>query len=491
MAWRLTLANSVVVRFQLPAGSPLAHPLLYLEMPEPSSIHWRNVELDGKMCLFPPGSPRFPMLRPEAVMHVLDAMDGVVATNLSGDAPKDVIVSRQHWVNHFGGCWSLIDPKNAPCRGVAAETQGVWVLAETEVQFRNWRSNTKRYLDTTAPLLAKWVDRFDDIPVKLSDLGQEEREIFAQGGLVLYYVETESGPLGFAIAATAQHELTRFWVERADRDWLHERGGAGFDMTARDVRVTVVGCGSLGAGVAELLVRSGVGSITLVDDDYLNWGNVARHALGGHDVARLKVEALATKLRQHIPTVELVKAYPSTWQSVAVESPEALECDLIISTIATWPDELALARWAQERSIPLVMGWIEGSAIAGHALALQGGCLCRLFGPSGNFRRAAAQWIDTSPFKYAQACHENYYPYGYADVVPVQSMIAALATDILSGHVKGNIHRCRLPHKAGLKAAGAEPTPDYLQLHSQGSLSCRWQELERDWPDASDCWYCS
>lgn len=490
MGWWLNVANRVRVRFELPPESPFGHPSLFLEWPEPRHVRWRNVDLDGKMCLYPPGSARFPMLRPEAVMHVLDAMDSIIATNIFGDAPDDVIVNRQYWVNQFGGCWSLVEPGNAPCMGIAAQARGLWVLAENELQCQRWLSNTEDFLDSTVPLLAKWVDKFDDIPVSRLDIGSEEHGIFAQGGLVLYFLETDSGPLGFAIAASGKDDLTRFRVERADRSWLHERGSTGLDPRVKAANVAIVGCGSLGAGVAELLIRSGVGSITLIDNDDLTWGNVARHALGGQDVGRLKVEVLAERLRRHIPTINSVDAFAKTWQSVALENPAALDCDLIVSTIATWPDELALARWAQERQIPLIMGWIEGSAIAGHALALQEGCLCDLFDPSGNFLRAAAEWTGEAPLKYAQACHENYYPYGYADIVPIQSMIAALALGILCGDVKGNIHRCQLPEIATLNAAGATPTADYLRWHNQGFLPCRWQELQREWPEPSGCWSC-
>jgi hypothetical protein len=491
LGWRLNLRQNVVVRFFLPLEAPLGHPSIFLEYPEPGSVLWRNVEANGEMCLFPPGSARFPMLRPEAVLHVLDAMDSIIATNLSANVRRDVIRDQQDWATDSAVCWSLIEPGNAPCRGIAADTRGVWLLAETEEQCQNWLANTEDYLDATAPLLAKWVDDFDDIPGLPSDLGKEEREIVTQGGVVLYYLQTESGPLGFAIATKTETKLARFRVRRADSNWLHERGSTGFDSRIKGARVAVVGCGSLGAGVAELLARSGVGSITLIDDDHLMWDNVARHALGGQDVARLKVAALASKLRKHIPTIDAVHTYPQTWQTVAAKQPEVLDCDLIVSTIATWPNELALAQWAHERNVPLVMGWIEGSAIAGHALSVQGGCLGCLFAPSGVFQRAAAQWTDSLPFKYAEACHENYSPYGYGDILPVQSMIATLAMDVLSGAVDGDIHRCRLPNKARLAAAGAEPTDDYRNLQNHNLLSCHWQELERKWPDDSGCWYCS
>ncbi len=43
--------------------------------------------------------------------------------------------------------------------------------------------------------------------------------------------------------------------------------------------VAVVGCGATGAAVAGLLARGGVGTLTLIDRDYVEWSNLQRQVL--------------------------------------------------------------------------------------------------------------------------------------------------------------------------------------------------------------------
>lgn len=64
-----------------------------------------------------------------------------------------------------------------------------------------------------------------------------------------------------------------------------------------DRHVLVVGCGSVGSMMADILARHGVGSFTLVDPDYVELPNLSRSPYGRADVGRPKVEALADHLR--------------------------------------------------------------------------------------------------------------------------------------------------------------------------------------------------
>ncbi|MFF1257596.1 HesA/MoeB/ThiF family protein [Streptomyces sp. NPDC058321] len=61
-------------------------------------------------------------------------------------------------------------------------------------------------------------------------------------------------------------------------------------------RVAVVGVGALGSFIADLLVRSGVRSLTLIDDDVVMPGNLVRHLVGPDAVGLPKVEAV----KQHL-----------------------------------------------------------------------------------------------------------------------------------------------------------------------------------------------
>lgn len=65
--------------------------------------------------------------------------------------------------------------------------------------------------------------------------------------------------------------------------------------------VLIVGAGALGSGNAELLARSGVGTITIIDRDYVEWSNLQRQSLYCEQDAidqLPKAVAAANRLRQ-------------------------------------------------------------------------------------------------------------------------------------------------------------------------------------------------
>lgn len=64
----------------------------------------------------------------------------------------------------------------------------------------------------------------------------------------------------------------------------------------RGCRVAVVGAGALGSFIADMLVRSGLRHLTLVDDDVVIPGNLVRHLVGPETVGLAKVEAV----KQHL-----------------------------------------------------------------------------------------------------------------------------------------------------------------------------------------------
>ena len=62
----------------------------------------------------------------------------------------------------------------------------------------------------------------------------------------------------------------------------------------REARVLLCGCGALGSVIAERLVRAGVGSLRLVDRDWVELGNLQRQALYTEaDAATAQPKAIA------------------------------------------------------------------------------------------------------------------------------------------------------------------------------------------------------
>ena len=69
--------------------------------------------------------------------------------------------------------------------------------------------------------------------------------------------------------------------------------------------VAIVGCGSLGSALADILVRAGVGRLTLIDPEVLRVENLGRHILTSRDVGQPKAYALARRLLEVNPELDV------------------------------------------------------------------------------------------------------------------------------------------------------------------------------------------
>lgn len=79
--------------------------------------------------------------------------------------------------------------------------------------------------------------------------------------------------------------------------------------------VTIVGAGSVGAKVAESLVRAGVRRLRIIDGDILLPGNLERHSLDWRDVGSRKSTALGRRLLEIRPGIDIVPiASNLNWQ---------------------------------------------------------------------------------------------------------------------------------------------------------------------------------
>ncbi|KRA65220.1 ThiF family adenylyltransferase [Rhizobium sp. Root651] len=287
--------------------------------------------------------------------------------------------------------------------------------------------------------------------------------------------------------------VLRSRVNRVDPAWIHGRGTDTRQATLSQKSVAVVGCGSVGGAVANLLAQAGVGHLTLIDPDTLSWANVGRHVLGAKAVGAYKTEELAQHLRGNYPHVRDVVSRSSTWQELTEKSPELLEKgDLIVSTIGSWSEEGALNDWHRllGNGIPVIYGWTEAHAAAGHAVAISptGGCLACGLSTFGAPKLQVSQWRDGVSRLQEPACGAVYQPYGPIELANVTALVANLCLQML-------LH----PHDAPRHLIWSAP---YNQIKAQGgSWTPEWQAIagersggfieERNWPAAADCLSCN
>lgn len=99
-----------------------------------------------------------------------------------------------------------------------------------------------------------------------------------------------------------------------------------------DRTVLIAGVGSVGSHLAELLVRSGVGSVLLVDPDIVESPNLSRCTFTSADLGQLKVDALASRLSAICPAVKVATDARSVTDLRAEELAELVKAaDLVVA----------------------------------------------------------------------------------------------------------------------------------------------------------------
>lgn len=239
-------------------------------------------------------------------------------------------------------------------------------------------------------------------------------------------------------------------VTRLDRGYLLPRGGAGVDPA--DKRVLVVGCGSLGSRVAELLGAAGVGRLTLVDPDIITTDNLYRHLLSALHVGLPKVVGLQMEFQLRFPhlRVDAVRAYIL---DVVRQGEVALEAfDLVVA--ATGEPSVELALNARLRGMPAappaIFTWVEAYGLGGHALLArpdQAGCPECLICPRSHpetplYNRAsfaaASQPRDSG--RDLDGCGGAFTPFSALDAARTAELAARMALKSL----EGSLTRARL-----------------------------------------------
>lgn len=147
------------------------------------------------------------------------------------------------------------------------------------------------------------------------------------------------------------------WLERTDLLL-----GAEKLAMVNQAHVLVVGVGGVGAYAAEMLVRAGVGELTLADADEVNSTNINRQLIALHStIGRPKVEVLAERLLDINPNVNLHLIADYIKDEKTYELLDAAHYDYVVDAIDTLSPKAALIAAALERKLPLVSSMGAGA----------------------------------------------------------------------------------------------------------------------------------
>jgi molybdopterin/thiamine biosynthesis adenylyltransferase len=187
------------------------------------------------------------------------------------------------------------------------------------------------------------------------------------------------GPVDSKVAATSDQTLAvqQGWqpiysqkrVSLDITDKYFARSGGILSQKLSEKCVSVFGCGSGGSYLAEQLVRSGVGKLILCDMEIVEAENLCR---SGYEIADLgvpKVEALARKLRNVNPSVQL-RLYNRNLMDLPHEQlQEIIESSQVVIAGTDMPKaEERLNKYAYQLGIPAVFPGLYQHASGGEVV---------------------------------------------------------------------------------------------------------------------------
>ena len=136
-------------------------------------------------------------------------------------------------------------------------------------------------------------------------------------------------------------------------------------------RVAVVGLGGVGSAAAELLARSGIGNILLIDSDVVHPTNrncqlIALESTNG----RVKCEVVAARLKDINPLINIhqVKEF-LTGENVGTLF-SGFSPEYIVDAIDTLSPKISLIKYALDNSIPIVSSMGAGAKFDGTKLRI-------------------------------------------------------------------------------------------------------------------------
>ena len=278
--------------------------------------------------------------------------------------------------------------------------------------------------------------------------------------------------------------VVRSSVQRADANWVHGRGTDPRTEKLLNSTVVVVGCGSVGAPVACMLAQAGAGGIVLADYDGLSWPNVGRHPLGASAVGRNKAVALAERLQADFPHLQVVGLDASLEELVQADAGLLEAADLVIATTGSWSAESLLNRWhvGRGRPSPIVYGWTEAHACAGHAVAImgEGGCFQCHINQTGSPSFKVVEWPDGGHTSREEpACGAHYQPYGPVELSYVTAMISDVALDCLLRPASHSFGRVIATSQRRIDELGGRWGDEWLAEQGEGGPGVR--TVDRPW----------
>ncbi len=155
-------------------------------------------------------------------------------------------------------------------------------------------------------------------------------------------------------------------INRYSRQELFSPIGKDGQQRISDKHVLIIGAGALGTGSAEALVRAGIGKLTIVDRDYVEWSNLQRQQLYSEEDAINRIpKVIAAKNRLKAINSSVVIEAIIEDASVSELEDWGKKVDLIIDATDNFETRMIINDVSQKVGVP----WIYGACVGSYGIS--------------------------------------------------------------------------------------------------------------------------
>lgn len=283
-----------------------------------------------------------------------------------------------------------------------------------------------------------------------------ESPVFSYGLLAFFDGET-SRSLGYVAGEKfIEKSIVPLVGYRLDERYISQRNIPNM-KTLTGKRIAIVGCGTIGGYLADMLAKAGAGTgggqLSLIDPDNLHTQNLGRHVLGFKYLAQNKAQSLAHYIAVNLPDTS-VKA-----MGVMVKEMNLTEADLIIDATAEGAVASYLAKKYKKKATLTV--WIEGPGVAvGGFLRAGEGHACSHCLATHNRNGKYRTTVELIQPKFeGQGCEQDYVPFPATVSIKAACLGAEMVMDWVAGKVQPTLRTSVLSSDFTSASALATPEP--------------------------------
>ena len=217
--------------------------------------------------------------------------------------------------------------------------------------------------------------------------------------------------------------------------------GAAAMETLRGSHVAVLGLGGVGSWCAEALARSGIGRLTVMDEDTVALTNVNRQSIALEStLGRAKADVMAERIRDIAPDC-IVTPITGRYEAATRENFFCAEYDYIVDAIDLVSCKLDLIETAMARNIPIISALGTGNKLDASLLRVcdisktEGCPLARVVRKELRYRGITHHTVVFSPEEGVSPAQPETPPPGRRSIPGSMVWVPAAAGMLLCQHV--------------------------------------------------------